>query len=115
MVGFELSIPQPETAASFYKDVFGWDVGDPSHGYAPVSTEKENGIYGGISKGGGDFPHRVRIHMEVYSIDETLAEAEKSGALVVKGKMESEDFSLAYLVDPTGIEFGLIERKERSS
>ncbi|MYL38772.1 VOC family protein [Halobacillus litoralis] len=115
VVGFELSSQQPEKAASFYKDVFGWEVEEPSQGYAPISTGQENGVYGGISKGGADFPHGVRIQVEVASIDETIAEAEQNGALVVKGKMEYDDFYLAYLVDPTGIGFGLIEVKERSS
>lgn len=115
VVGFELSSQQPEKAAAFYKGVFGWDVGESSWGYAPVSTGQENGVYGGISKGGADFPHGARIQVEVASIDETMAEAEQRGALVVKEKMEYEDFYLAYLVDPTGIGFGLIEQKVRSS
>jgi len=33
------------------------------------------------------------------------------GAMLVREKMEFDEFFLAYLVDPTGLGFGLIERK----
>jgi len=66
---------------------------------------------GGISKGSSDYPHGTRIQIEVQSIDDTLAEAKKHGAVIVREKMEFDDFFLAYLADPTGIGIGIIQKK----
>ncbi|MGN7386004.1 hypothetical protein [Sporosarcina sp. SAFN-015] len=40
-----------------------------------------------------------------------IFEAKENGAMVVRDKMELDDFYLAYLVDPPGIGFGLIQKK----
>ncbi|EON74137.1 hypothetical protein H131_01608 [Lysinibacillus sphaericus OT4b.31] len=34
-----------------------------------------------------------------------------NGAIIVRDKMELDDFYLAYLVDPTGLGLGLIQKK----
>ncbi|NRF91340.1 hypothetical protein HQN89_09940 [Paenibacillus frigoriresistens] len=52
-----------------------------------------------------------RIQIEVDNIDEALTKSVESGAQVVRGKMEFDDFYLAYLVDPVGNGIGLIQNK----
>jgi uncharacterized protein len=47
----------------------------------------------------------------VESIDESISLAKENGAMVVRDKMEFDDFYLAYLVDPVGLGFGLIQKK----
>jgi uncharacterized protein len=111
VVGFELSSQEPEKAAKFYQEVFGWTITAQPWDYWEVTTEQENGIDDGLSKGPHDFPHGTRIQIEVESIDDTLAKARESGAMVVRDKMEFEAFYLAYVVDPTGVGFGLMEKK----
>ncbi|WP_099159145.1 VOC family protein [Virgibacillus ndiopensis] len=114
VVGFELSSQEPEKATKFYSDVFGWEISEPNWDYWSVSTEKSTGrtgINGGISKGPNDYPHGTRIQIEVDSIDDSIAKAKDYGAMVVREKMEFDEFFLAYLVDPTGVGFGLIQRK----
>ncbi|ASK64030.1 hypothetical protein CFK37_18655 [Virgibacillus phasianinus] len=114
VVGFELSSQEPKKAAKFYANVFGWKMSEPDWDYWAVSTEKDTmntGIDGGISKGPSDYPHGTRIQIEVDSIDDAIIKAKDNGAMVVQGKMEFDDFFLAYLVDPTGLGFGLIEQK----
>ncbi|WP_164670828.1 VOC family protein [Virgibacillus doumboii] len=111
VAGFEISSQDPEKAVKFYSEVFGWETSDPQWGYWPVSMEKGNGVSGGISKGPSDFPHGTRIQIEVDSIDDTIAKAKKNGAMVVRDKMEFDEFFLAYLVDPAGVGFGLIQQK----
>jgi uncharacterized protein len=113
VVGFELSSQHPEKAAEFYSNVFGWKVAEPQWDYREVTTGEEDkpGINGGISKGLHDYPHGSRIQIEVDSIDEAIASAKNNGAMIVRDKMEFDDFYLAYLVDPVGIGFGLIQRK----
>ncbi|WP_188454826.1 VOC family protein [Virgibacillus oceani] len=114
VVGFELSSQEPEKAAKFYSEVFGWEISEANWDYWPVSTEnskERTGINGGISKGPNDYPHGTRIQIEVDSIDNSISKAKDNGAMVVREKMEFEEFFLAYLVDPTGVGFGLVQRK----
>lgn len=114
VIGFEINSQEPEKAVKFYSDVFGWKISEPHWDYWEVtakSTEEEKSINGGISKGPSDYPHGTRIQIEVDSIDNTIAKAKNLGAMVVRDKMEFDEFYLAYLIDPTGIGFGLIERK----
>ena len=111
VVGFELSSQEPEKAAAFYANVFGWEVAEPHWDYWGVKTGDEEGISGGISKGPNDYPHGTRLQIEVTSIDEAISQAKENGAMVVRDKMEFDRFFLAYMVDPTGLGFGLIENK----
>ncbi|WP_077619520.1 VOC family protein [Bacillus sinesaloumensis] len=111
VVGFEISSQDPEKAVQFYNKVFGWKMEDPNWGFWPVKSMGQVEIQGGISKGPHDYPHGTRIQIEVASIDETIATAVENGALIVREKMEFDSFYLAYMVDPTGVGFGLIERR----
>ncbi|MFT4416408.1 VOC family protein [Fredinandcohnia humi] len=113
VVGFEISSQEPEKAVRFYSEVFGWEFGNPNWEYWPAITKDSNetGINGGISKGPSDYPHGTRLQIEVESIDDAILLAKEKGAMVVRDKMEFDEFFLAFLVDPTGIGFGLIQKK----
>jgi predicted enzyme related to lactoylglutathione lyase len=113
VIGFELSSQEPEKAAKFYSNVFGWEVAEPRWDYWAVRTGEDvkPGINGGIGKGPNDYPHGARIQLEVDSIDEAISKAKENGAMIVRDKMEFDDFYLAYLVDPVGLGFGLIQKK----
>lgn len=111
---FEMSSQDPERSASFYSSVFGWQVGEPNWGYHPVTTGSDDkpGINGGIALGPHDYPHGTRIQIEVDDIDDAISKSTEAGAQVVRGKMEFDDYYLAYLVDPVGIGFGLVQNKK---
>ncbi|MEK5521792.1 VOC family protein [Heyndrickxia sp. FSL W8-0423] len=113
VIGFELNSQDPEKAAKFYSSVFGWEISAPNWDYREVTTggEEEPGINGGIGKGPNDFPYGTRIQIEVESIDDAIANAKENGAMIVREKMEFDQFYLAYLVDPVGLGFGLIQNK----
>lgn len=113
VIGFELNNQEPEKTAEFYSKVFGWEVAEPHWDYWSVKTGKDvtPGINGGIGKGPSDYPHGIRIQIEVESIDESISKAKSEGAMIVRDKMEFDDFYLAYLVDPVGLGFGLIQKK----
>ncbi|MBS4201817.1 hypothetical protein KHA93_19620 [Bacillus sp. FJAT-49732] len=112
VIGFELNSQDPEKAAEFYSKVFGWEVAEPHWDYREVATGSGvKGIDGGIAKGPHDYPFGTRIQIEVESMDESIAKAVENGAMIVRDKMEFDDFYLAYLVDPTGLGIGLIENK----
>ncbi|MFS0562376.1 VOC family protein [Terribacillus sp. 179-K 1B1 HS] len=107
VVGFELNSQDPAKAASFYANVFGWEIGEPNWGYQEVKAD--GGIGGGISKGPHDFPHGTRIQIEVEDLDKAIQAAKEEGAVVVREKMDFESFHLAYLVDPVGVGIGLVQ------
>lgn len=113
VISFEMSSQNPEKANEFYANVFGWEISESNWDYWPVKTSKdaEPGIDGGISKGPADYPHGTRILLEVDSIDDALEKAKSNGAQIIREKMEFDHFYLAYLVDPVGICFGLLENK----
>lgn len=114
VIGFELSSQEPEKAAEFYSKVFGWKIAEPKWDHWAVTTGDtlEAGIDGGIGKGPNDFPHGTRIQIQVDSIDDAISKAKNNGAMIVRDKMEFDDFYLAYLVDPVGISFGLVQQKK---
>ncbi|UOR12674.1 VOC family protein [Halobacillus amylolyticus] len=113
VVGFELNSQEPDKAAKFYSEVFGWGISDPQWDYRTVFPNQDTttSLNGGISKGPADYPHGTRIQLEVVSLDDAMLKAEDNGAVVVRDKMEFDEFFLAYLVDPTGIGFGLIQKR----
>jgi len=115
IIGIEISSQEPEKAVKFYSNVFGWEFSEPHWDYWAMSEDKgsenNSGIKGGISKGPSDYPHGTRIQIEVDSIDAAISKAKENGAMIVREKMEFDEFYLAFLVDPTGIGFGLIQKK----
>jgi len=44
-------------------------------------------------------------------LDEAISKATQNGAVIVRDKLEFDEFYLAYLVDPTGLGFGMIQNK----
>ncbi|MCM3409726.1 VOC family protein [Metabacillus litoralis] len=116
VIGFELNSQEPEKTADFYSNVFGWEVADPQWDYWSVTTGNNGvpGINGGIARGPNDFPHGTRIQIEVDSIDDAIMKAKNNGAVIVRDKMEFDHFYLAYLIDPVGLSFGLIQQKSDS-
>ncbi len=110
VIGFEMSSQEPEKAIEFYSNVFDWKFASPEWDYWAVHTNGE--MSGGISKGPSDYPHGTRIQIEVDAIDDSIKKAVEHGAQIVRDKMEFDSFYLAYLVDPTGIGFGLIQNKK---
>jgi uncharacterized protein len=113
VVLFELSSQNPERAVQFYSTVFGWNIAEPRWDYYAVTTGSDDrpGINGGIDLGPPDYPHGTRIIIEVDSIEEAIAKSVENGANIVREPMDFDDFHLAYLVDPTGLGFGLIQYK----
>jgi predicted enzyme related to lactoylglutathione lyase len=111
VVSFEISTQDPQRTVAFYANVFGWEFAEPRWDYWPARTGPagQPGIDGGISRGPADYPHGTRLTIEVPSIDEYIDKAVSNGARIVRPKMAFDGFYLAYLVDPTGIGFGLIQ------
>lgn len=115
VVAFEISSQDAEKQAKFYANVFGWEMGEPNWGYYPAKTgaPDQPGIDGGIAKGPAHYPTGVRLQIEVDSIDESIAKAVENGAAVAQEKMDFGDFALAYIIDPMGVHYGLIQHNHK--
>ncbi|SFS70924.1 VOC family protein [Paenibacillus sp. BC26] len=113
VVLFELGSQDPEGATTFYSNVFDWTMGDPNWDYWPVKTgsSESDGIDGGIARAPKDVSQRVQVTIQVASIEDTIAKAVENGAKLDLDKMDFGNFYLAYLFDPQGIRFGLIQHK----
>lgn len=111
VVLFDLGSQDPEGAVTFYGRVFDWKAGDPNWDYWPVTTGSSDspGIDGGITRSPKDIAQRVQVTIQVDSIDETIFKAIENGAVLDMDKMDFGDFYLAYMFDPQGIRFGLIQ------
>ncbi|AZN41751.1 VOC family protein [Paenibacillus albus] len=110
---FDLGSQDPEGAAAFYSKVFDWKIGEPNWDYWPVTTglNKLPGIDGGITRAPKDISQRVQVTIQVDAIEESISSAIENGAKLDLDIMDFGEFYLAYLFDPQGIRFGLIQHK----
>lgn len=101
----------PERAASFYGDLFGWRVSSANGlGYREVATG--GGIDGGIWPAPPGAPEAVQIYVEVADIDSSLARAVELGGSVIMPKQVLPDGdAMALLLDPLGRSFGLMTKR----
>jgi len=127
---FEIHAADPKKIASFYQDVFGWQVeewlvpGVPvkeEDRYWLVSTgpEDEPGIDGGISVRRGPPPtagqavNAFVCSIDVESLDESMDKALRAGGSVALPKMPVKGVGwLAYCIDPEGNLFGMMQSDE---
>jgi predicted enzyme related to lactoylglutathione lyase len=117
VVHFEFAADNPERAAKFYTQVFGWKINkwDGPQDYWLVSTgeEKQPGINGGLMRPQG--PQRVINTIDVPSVDEFTAKVTNSGGKVVMPKMAVPGVGyLAYCTDTEGNSFGIMQFDEKA-
>ncbi|HVF40571.1 MAG TPA: VOC family protein [Gemmatimonadaceae bacterium] len=111
-VHFEISANNPERAANFYRDVFGWDItrADGTAEYWFIATGNESrGIDGGLMR--REAWNRGTVNtIEVHSLDETLLAVSQGGGKIVDGKMAITGVGwLAYCEDSEGNRFGVMQ------
>lgn len=114
VIHFEIHADDPERAAKFYKDIFGWEITKWDGGSEPywmikTGPDSEPGINGGLMK---------RIHPEgnvyntigVSSVDEFVKKIESKGGQNVVPKMAIPGVGyVAYCKDTEGNIFGIYE------
>ena len=126
VIHFEIHAADPERAAGFYRDVFGWDIREwtipgvevpKENRYWLVNTgpESERGINGGIlfRRGGapaeGQAVNAYVCTIGVASVDEYTNKTVAAGGSVAVPKMPIKGVGwLAYCKDPEGNIFGLM-------
>lgn len=132
VVHFEIHAADPERAATFYRNVFGWEIQEwivpgvempDENRYWLVTTGAENepGINGGILFRRGPAPtdgqavNAFICTIDVPSLDDSLNKALASGAQLAVPKMPIKGVGwLAYCKDTEGNIFGMMESDEKA-
>ncbi len=115
VIHFELPAEDPERAAKFYGDVFGWEIqkwdGPIEYWMIKTGDESKTGINGGLMRHDPQFPARTPINtVDVDSIDESVAKVEAAGGKIVMPKHHIPTIGwLAYAQDTEGIIFGMMQ------
>lgn len=101
----------PEKTARFYMSLFQWEIDTGNQmGYREIRTGSAGGIDGGIWPAGGDGQDMVQLFVKVDSVEETVERAVRIGARLIVPKSTLPDGdTIAVLLDPTGIAFGVME------
>lgn len=132
VVHFEIHATEPERAAKFYHEVFGWNIQEwvipgvempKENRYWLVGTgsDKEPGINGGILFRRGSAPAEGQpvsayiCTIGVASVDESFARAIKSGGSPAVPKMPVKGVGwLAYCKDTEGNIFGIMQEDKNA-
>jgi predicted enzyme related to lactoylglutathione lyase len=127
VVHFEIHAADPERAARFYRDVFGWDIQEwvvpgiemkKENRYWLVSTgsKEASGINGGILFRRGAAPsdgqpvNAYICTIDVANLDAWVKKAVTAGAAVALAKMPIKGVGwLAYCKDTEGNIFGMMQ------
>ena len=121
LVHFEIHADDPERAAKFYKDIFGWEItkwDSPAMEYWVVMTapkdSKEPGINGGLVRRKGQRPDigapvsAYACTMQVDSIDDTIKKILAVGGIEALPKFAIPGMAWqAYYIDTEGNIFGV--------
>lgn len=119
VVHFEFGAQEPERAAKFYREVFGWKIekwegGDQPYWLVTTGPDSEMGINGGILRH-QDGAARTVNTIAVGSIEEAAEKVAAAGGKVVVPKMPIPGMGwLAYCMDTEGLLFGLFVPDEKA-
>jgi len=112
---FEFMVDDPERAARFFGELFGWRVekwsGPMDYWMVDTGAEGTPGIHGGIGRNEqpGAPPQTINV-IDVPSVDEYVAKVEAAGGSIVLPKMAVPGVGwLAYGADPAGLVFGMMQ------
>ena len=106
----EFPADDPERAKRFYGAVAGWEFGEMPQFPDYHLFRTSEGYGGAIGKRDVSTGHDLRIYIEVASMDDALAAAEKNGGTTKEPKQEIEGMGwFAVVVDPEGSEVGLFQ------
>ena len=111
---FEVATDGPDTATSFYSDLFGWTFSpfaDPETtgmDYRVATLPGSDVPFGGIVATGGAMPAHAVFYIAVTDVTATCTAVEGLGGKVVSKELEpAAGPPFAYLRDPVGSLFGV--------
>ncbi len=126
VVHFEIHAENPERCLVFYQSLFGWVftkwAGPMEYWMIVTGTDAEPGINGGLIKRRGPSPtagQAVNAYVctvNVTDLDGSFAKGQSLGATVSVPKMAIPGVGwLAYLTDPEGNIFGLMQNDQTAN
>ena len=109
----ELMTENPEAASAFYRKVFGWtsettDMPDGSQ-YTCFTTHEGAKVAGAMKPPVEGMPNHWGLHMTVTDVDQAIATTVAEGGKVLKEPFDCTDMRIAYLADPQGACFAIIQ------
>jgi predicted enzyme related to lactoylglutathione lyase len=117
VVHFEFAADNPERAAKFYRDVFGWESsswGGPMEYWLVKTGSEAPGIDGGILRYQDKMPRTINT-IGVDSVDAYVEKAVRNGAKIAKPKMTIPGVGYqAYCLDTEGNVFGIYQPDEKA-
>ncbi len=117
VVHFEVMGKSTKMLASFYRDAFGWDIGEPmgpqSYSLINADPERERGIRGGIGTSPGGYEGGATFYIGVPDLTEALRTVEKLGGNTMMEPREAPGgILISYFRDPEGHPIGLVQIPE---
>jgi predicted enzyme related to lactoylglutathione lyase len=120
VVHFEIHADEPEQLLEFYKSLFDWQFskwkGPQDYWLISTGSNAEHGINGGLLKRRGASPtlgqavNAFVCTIDVADLDQALAKGQSLGGILSVPKMAVPGVGwLAYLTDPAGNIFGLMQ------
>jgi predicted enzyme related to lactoylglutathione lyase len=111
---FEVATDDPDTATSFYSDLFGWTFqpfADPEttgSDYRVATLPGSDIPFGGVVATGGAMPSHAVFYIAVADVAATCEAAEQLGGKVVSKELEpAAGPAFAYVQDSVGSLFGV--------
>ena len=120
VVHFEINAVEPERAAKFYADAFGWKAkrweGPMDYWMLMTGEEGEPGINGGMMTKCEESSAGTVNTIAVTSVDEYVAKITAAGGKITVPKMAIPTVGyVAYFQDPEGNTFGIKEEDESAA
>jgi predicted enzyme related to lactoylglutathione lyase len=110
----ELSSPDPDASAAFYRDVLGWSATEPNAeagGYRmfQCAGKRVAGLMGHMQEGQ---PTAWATYVSVADAEQTAQKVQSAGGTVIVAPMDVMDLGrMAVFADPTGAVFGVWQPK----
>jgi predicted enzyme related to lactoylglutathione lyase len=111
---FEVATDDPDTATSFYTDLFGWvfrpftDQEITGIDYRVAALQGSDTPFGGVVATGGAMPGHAVFYIAVADVAASCEAAEQLGGKVVSKELDPPAGpAFAYLRDPVGSLFGI--------
>lgn len=113
IVHWELMGPDGDKLATFYHELFGWEI-QPTPGFDSYNlvAAEQSGIGGAVGQGNENMPAYQAIYVEVARVDDHLAKAEAHGGTTVVPRTEIPGMvTFGLFTDPAGNLVGVVEEE----
>jgi uncharacterized protein len=115
VIRWQIISPKPDATASFYRELFHWQVvQDNPLGYRELKTG-DGGIDGGVWPGPPEERPFAQLFISVPNVEEHVERATKLGARVlVPPSVLPDGDIMAVLMDPVGLPFAICSEAGKS-